>query len=124
MEVKLIKKGALQPNSQLHSFSQRKNIDCKLDGDPDGWILTTDNLELVSLAVKYQGWDLLEPEKLQCPLIPNCDGHDSVNDFLFERGEVARVYLSKQTPQTQERLSRLTRKKKEQDEQVDPTEAG
>ena len=115
MDVKLIKVGNLQPNNQLHSFSQRKNIECVLEGDPSGWILTVTDLELVSSAVKYQGWGLLEPEKVQCPMIPNCDGHDSPSDFLFERSDLAKRYLSKQTEATKEKLSRFTRKKAKDD---------
>jgi len=115
MEVKLIKVGENQPNNQIHSFSQRKNFECPLEGDPSGWILTVTDLELVSNAVKYHGWRLLEPERVQCPVIPNCDGHDAPSDFLFERGELAERYLSKKTEATQEKLSRFTRKKAKDD---------
>ena len=83
--AKLIRFGDQVPSKRIYRFSERDFIVGELSGDPDGWVLEINDLECISNAVKYGGWALLDPVKLQGAMIPNADGHNSPKDFAFEQ---------------------------------------
>ena len=105
--AKIIRFGEQVPSNKLIRPTDHKMVEGALTGDPDGWVLEVDDPEALAYALKYRGWGLLEPAELQCPFIPNADGHQTAADFKFTQISELELKLRVVAPDYQWRAKAL-----------------